>query len=519
MAHAGRSDSPRERPEREPHEREAERGADVLPSVVRRLCGLLVADGVGALADLTVLRLFVVRRLEVLERGPRLARHLEESDAGLARALDERFAELAIDLPGLFSPDAERARGPVRSPSLATWRALLSIVDAPELEPALRDDTTLGWVYQLLNDPRREAIDARIGPRGAVAAHEIATKTQLFTERFMAEWLLDNSVGRLALAMQSAHEEPSAWRPGRAFVSAAAPCDQGSAPADLEHLTLFDPACGAGHLLCAAFDVLVPLYRARASARGEPLTGADIAERILANNLHGVDLDARAVEVTACALYLKARRLAGERGATPPGELRVPPMHLAATVRPSEVGAEPNPLAFLGSLLRPEPAHGPEPDPLAAFFDGLASTDDLGVRFDREAPPLGQRLCALLRAGRYDVVVFNPPYLSTAKLSLPPAVAARLGAHPDLFAAFVERALELCKPRGLVAFVALSNWMFLSTFEATRARLLAGHLVLVAELGKGAFRWASKLIQAAMVVASPSPRPGAPVARRARGQP
>src|SRR5690606_35997554 len=83
--------------------------------------------------------------------------------------------------------------------------------------------------------------------------------------------------------------------------------------------------------------------------------------------------------------------------------------------------------------------------------------------------------------------------------------AEAFGDSPDLFAAFVQRALELCKPTGLIAFVALSNWMFLSTFQGTRERVLEGKLLLLADVGKGAFRWASKLIQSAMVIAAPTP--------------
>ena len=187
-------------------------------------------------------------------------------------------------------------------------------------------------------------------------------------------------------------------------------------------------------------------------------------------------------------LYLTARRLSPRA--------RIPPMNLVATDFDRDGAA-----GVSGSLMRFRPRQG-------GLFEGRdegTPTEDLGVRFDGEPLAAGLRLRSLLVEGRYDVVVFNPPYLATAKIDLPAAaLSAAFGESPDLFAAFVDRAFELCKPSGLVAFVALSNWMFLSTFQATRERVLSGHVLLLAELGKGAFRRASKLIQSAMVVVSPA---------------
>ncbi len=84
-------------------------------------------------------------------------------------------------------------------------REVVERLDDPELVSAWTDDTTLGWVYQYWNDPEREALDAKIDGEGKIEPDEIAAKTQVFTERYMVEWLLQNSLGLTWLAMCKKH--------------------------------------------------------------------------------------------------------------------------------------------------------------------------------------------------------------------------------------------------------------------------------------------------------------------------
>ncbi|HEY4014317.1 MAG TPA: DNA methyltransferase [Polyangiaceae bacterium] len=454
---------------------------------------------------------------------------------GLDFLLKLLFDELAVDLPGLYG---ERPLDRYFALSPSALREVVAVLNAPELATAWEDDTTLGWVYQFWNDPQREAIDERVGPRGKIAANEIASKTQLFTEQYMVEWLLENSVGRIALAMREARAkrlaiQSTAPPPWPMFIHDAASVDRNDVPSRVEELKIVDPACGSGHFLAGAFDLLVPLYREEARDTGEEMTDEQIAESILRYNVHGIDIDGRAVQVAAAVLYLKARRLA-PRGRIPPMNLvctafdldglRADDPALAALVRAlpdargnvAEAVSALRHVGFRGSLMRferesrtPELFEGTNASvQIEQFVTNHTHADDLGVRFDGTQLAAGLRLRSLLVEGRYDVVVFNPPYLATSKIDLPPSVLVEAFADsPDLFVSFVQRAFELCKPSGLIAFVALSNWMFLSTFRDTRERILKGHILLLADVGKGAFRRASKLIQSAMVVASPKHQP------------
>ncbi|HQP39134.1 MAG TPA: hypothetical protein PLI95_28320, partial [Polyangiaceae bacterium] len=111
---------------------------------------------------------------------------------GFQALLDTVFAELAIELPGLYGPVGLTTLFPIPA---ATLREVVEALNDEALESAWGDDTTLGWVYQYWNDPEREALDAKIAGGGKIEPHEIASKTQMFTERYMVEWLLQNSLG------------------------------------------------------------------------------------------------------------------------------------------------------------------------------------------------------------------------------------------------------------------------------------------------------------------------------------
>ena len=217
---------------------------------------------------------------------------------GYATLLGLVFAELAHDLPGLFGDVGLTRLFPLPA---RTLRDLVEALNDPALDSAWSDDTTLGWVYQYWNDPERERLDAKINDGQKIEPHEIASKTQMFTERYMVEWLLQNSLGLTWLAMCKKH----GWRPdaddvlgaldarraewrtkreaGEVALDARMPIhgpledrwkywvpqpipDDAveKAPDSIRGLKLLDPACGSGHFLVIAFDLLAALYEEEA---------------------------------------------------------------------------------------------------------------------------------------------------------------------------------------------------------------------------------------------------------------
>ena len=346
--------------ERDHFRREAEKRAAY--TLLNRLVLLRLMEGMG------------LRRLRVLTGGwesegyqgfrdiaPTLVRG--DPSEGYAFLLQLVFEELALDLPGLYGSAGVADLIPVGA---ATLRHCV------------------------------EALDAKLHAGGKVEPHEIASKTQMFTERYMVDWLLQNSLGPMWLALCRKHGwtaecerplpgEPDAdasetvgwgeertptspdaeaddtlgfvpqpnlrgllralderradWRGKRErgevsltdlmplhteaehrwayYVPQPIPADAiENAPDSVRDLKILDPAVGSGHFLVVAFELLFALYLEEARHRGESdqerWFDRAIVERILTHNLHGIDLDPRAVQIAAAALWLKARRTCPE---------------------------------------------------------------------------------------------------------------------------------------------------------------------------------------------------------------
>jgi len=510
---------------------------------------------------------------------------LAEDNDGYALLLQLVFDELALDLPGLFGPAGLISLVPMPT---ATLRHLVESLQGDGLSSddrhsLWRDDTLLGWVYQFWNDPEREALDEKIRNGGKIENHEIAAKTQLFTDRYMVEWLLQNSLGQLWLEMcqrqgwtpevvasgtlDRLEQRRAEWRELRAqgqvdeealmpveneleerwkyyVPRPLAPAGQAAAgvPEELRQLKLFDPACGSGHFLVIAFDLLVALYEEEARHRGQPLSPAEVARSIVENNLHGLDIDPRAVQIAAAALWLKVKSYlhtsAGRSLPEPPGLSRMnlvasnlglsslPPDdpallelvtrvedetgisqeltlrlvetlkgadHLGSLLKVGEaldraVQAQ-APLLAGGAPLSPEQARAGLLGRLEQFVAAHSHSEDLGLRLRGEQLAQGVRFIRLVREGQYHLVVGNPPYQNGGKT----ADFAYLARHyplgkSDLYTAFLLRGLQLCRPQGLSSLLTLRGWMFLGNFEKLRQQLLAENsLLLLGDLDRGAF--------------------------------
>ena len=503
-----------------------------------------------------------------------LAPALVRSDdtEGYAFLLRLVFEDLGQELPGLFGPAGVAELVPIPT---ATLRHAIEELNKPELETCWTDDMTLGWVYQYWNDPERESLDAKLNSGGKVEPHEIASKTQMFTERYMVDWLLQNSLGPMWLGMCKKHgwtpeveadgtldrleERRVEWRAKREsgevsltelmplhtdaerrwayYVPQPIPDDAvNKAPESVRALKMLDPAVGSGHFLVVAMELLVALYREEARHRGESWNDRAIVEWILEGNLHGIDLDPRAVQIAAAALWLKAKSVAPDAR---PGRLNLVASNLRLASLPNddpalvelrrEVEREtgiPGALTdtvvqalrgadHLGSLLRVdravdealarhesdlgkakseqgnlfegfgevkrEPVDRVEAkatllDRLESFLSRHTAGEDLGLRLRGEQLAAGVRFVRMVREGTYDLVVANPPYQGTSKMVESKYVEKEypLG-KADLYAAFLMRGLELVRECGLCAQVSMNGWMFLKQYAGMRRELLSGH--------------------------------------------
>jgi len=245
--------------------------------------------------------------------------------AGYRLYLECLFDELSTEVKVLFDRrDPPSALWPRR----AAFLELLDILNAPAVADVWGEDETIGWVYQYFNgqDERRAMRDASQAPRNS---RELAVRNQFFTPRYVVRFLTDNTLGRIwyemrdgdtALVAQCEYmvrQLDEAWAP--------------RAKKDPRDLRVLDPACGSGHFLLYAFDLLVTIYEeawADPASPASEITGsalrADYPDLtalklalpglILAHNLHGVDIDPRCAQIAQLALWMRAQRAFREFG-------------------------------------------------------------------------------------------------------------------------------------------------------------------------------------------------------------
>lgn len=318
---------------------------------------------------------------------------------------------------------------------------ILEALDAVPQEEWRNRPELAGWMYQYMLEDRKKRLFSGFRQGRKAEAGDLPAVTQLFTPEWIARYMTENAIGRLWIRGEHVGLPPARWK---YYDSDAArllgPAGSASVPKpETGAWSILDPACGCGHVLAAAFDVLLELYLEAGHSAGEAV------RTILGAQLFGVDIDPLAVRLCRFILYLK-------------GVLADP--SLTADAIPMKVFVLDGPFRELGSLLR------------SGCPDGASEGWKLLER-------------------RYDAVITNPPYLGRRHMS--PVLADYLDreyprSRNDLFAAFLERSLDLLRPGGCHAVINQQAWMFLSGYEDLRRRILAeSSLVSLLHLGSRAF--------------------------------
>ncbi|KYH45390.1 restriction endonuclease [Branchiibius sp. NY16-3462-2] len=359
-------------------------------------------------------------------------------------------------------------------------------------EDVCQDVEVIGWLYQFYISERKDEVFAGFKKNKKAGADEIPAATQLFTPHWIVRYLVENSLGRL-------------WMLNRPSSGLARQMDYYIAPIDEEtdfleigkpeDLKVMDPACGSGHMLTYAFDLLYAIYVEEGYAPSE------IPGLILANNLYGTEIDPRAGALAAFALTMKAsaKRKLFLKNPVEPNVCVLDPISFSSdelSYLVTKGGDRHAEEAFwnqfaeahtLGSLVRPDATLLPR------LAQHLATLDDQGDMYRADAIEWAWKAIrqAEFLARRYSVAVANPPYMGQRNTSNVLQRALRSGyptSKADLYSAFIERLLELIAVHGYLAMITMQSWMSLTTYENLRSKLLAEtELVTLAHLGTGAF--------------------------------
>ena len=383
--------------------------------------------------------------------------------------------------------------------AIADWTELLMPVDLLSGESILarlqeimteedsQDVEIIGWLYQFYISEKKDEVFAGLKKNQKIAAENIPAATQLFTPHWIVRYLVENSVGRLWLLNRPgsklaermdyyiAPEEPETD-----FLKIAKP----------EEIKICDPACGSGHMLTYAFDLLYAIYEE------EGYDPSETPELILRHNLTGIEIDDRAGALAAFALAMKAATRLGRRRFL---RMEVKPdiivlqnvsftqsemQDVAAVVGRDlftdelrETMGQFEQAKNFGSLIVPKLR-----DP-AETLRVVAAREFGGDLLLKEVQ---ERVVAVLRmakalSSKYHVVVANPPYMGAQGMNDALASFAQNScpeAKADLYSLFMVRGILLTTQNGLVSMITMQSWMFLSAFEQLRLSVLENHSLL-----------------------------------------
>lgn len=407
-------------------------------------------------------------------------------------------------LPQIFRPDDPTLRLEFDPFDQQQLKGILDSIPASTFHA----DDSLGWVYQFWQAERKDEVNAS-GEK--IGADELAPVTQLFTEDYMVSFLLDNSLGAWWAGKRLTNEDlrnatsedelrakvslpgvPLEYlrfvKEGDVWTPAAGTYEKW--PDHLSELTTLDPCCGSGHFLVFALHMLVPMRMEM-----ENLSAKEACDRVLAENLHGLELDQRCVALAAFNLALTAWKFPDAGGYRPLPELQLACSGLsvgAAKEEWQELALDKQNLRIalnwmhdvfkdapvLGSLINPatsDAAKVADWEELSSALNEALQKEQNEERVEAGVVAQGLAKAATLLAGRYQWIITNVPYLGRGNQDeiMQDFCERRYPeGKSDLATVFLERCLEFNRDGGTTSVVIPQNWLFLTSYKKFREKLL-----------------------------------------------
>ncbi len=378
----------------------------------------------------------------------------------------------------------------------------------------------IGWLYQYYISAKKDKVFADLKKNIKISKENIPAATQLFTPDWIVHYMVENSLGRLWL---EGHPNDSLKAEWKYYLDEAEQEPEVEAQlaeirkeyADIkpEEIRVIDPCMGSGHILCVLFDVLVRIYE------DYGYTAREAVRKIVEKNLYGLDIDERAAQLAYFSVMMKARqydrRFFSKKDAF--GNPDVPRPHVYPIIPSSRLDSA-MVKAFMDDANELFQDERPIADNTRRLLEQMRDADEYGSiitvkdidfsvlygRYDllvggdqitMTAQKLEEQFLPFLRVAemlsmQYDVVVTNPPYMGGRNMNeklLERIVKEYPEGKADLFSAFILRNIIMTKQNGFNAMITMHSWMFLSSFEQLRGRLLDQCIVNMNHLGARAF--------------------------------
>ncbi len=435
--------------------------------------------------------------------------------------------DLNAAMPLLFEPLAEDMEWLLPDNLTKTDSLIRELVSSiPEEDWA--NIEIIGWLYQFYISAKKDQVIGKV-----VKTEDIPAATQLFTPNWIVKYLVQNSVGRLWSMANPTSMAKTEWE---YYIQPAEQVEdvqnqlnaliqkriaEDGIQINPESITILDPACGSGHILVEAYDCLKAMYLERGYSSRE------IPRLILEKNLYGIDIDERAAQLASFALLMKAREDDRRLLRNPPklniialqetGDLDVNRLWADLNLNQAwktghnedlfgsqtqDLGSAANDARFkclqdalskfehaktFGSLICMDASEKPYAELKTELEQLLETGDTLQKGAIKKLLPLLNQ--AIFLAKQYDAVIANPPYMGSKGMNSVLKAFAKdyfPGSKSDLFAMFIERGFEWCKESGFNSMVTMQSWMFLSSYETMREKLLTNRtLSNMVHMGNG----------------------------------
>ena len=360
----------------------------------------------------------------------------------------------------------------------------------------------IGWLYQYYNSELKDIVMKKKN----YTKDDIPAATQLFTPDWIVRYMTENSLGRLWVDGHPDFKHDN-WK----YYLEEAPQEkeveeklkkikEEHAKLKPEDIKVLEPCMGSGHILVYAFDVLMDIYRESG------WSDKDAAKSILENNLYGLEIDERAYHLAYFSLMMKARSY-NRRILSKSTKVNVLEIREPSSKYKKEYNQYLKDYAEIAKYLVEEFKYAKElgsitnieysVEQLTKFNEYLTelkeNKDTLGIIEQADILELYDLLKPLVRQAilltqKYDVVITNPPYMAPDAIQKPYVQKYYPDSKSDLFAVFIEKCHDFIKPNAYQAMITMHSWMFLSSFEKLRTKLLKDNTIInMAHLGARAF--------------------------------